>query len=365
MSEAAGRGIEVALDLAFQASPDHPWVSEHPEWFVHRADGSIAFAENPPKRYEDVYPLDFETTDRAALYRALFDVVMFWIGHGVRIFRVDNPHTKPFAFFEWLIEEVKRRDPGIVFLSEAFTRPKVMHRLAKVGFDQSYTYFTWRDQKQELIDYFNELAHGPGRAYFWPNVWPNTPDILAKSLQRGGRASFVTRLLMAAACSANYGIYGPVFELLVDAPTAPGSEEYAHSEKYEVRHFDLESSRSIADIVTRINAARRDHPALQRNDTLVFHHTDNDQLLCWSKRDPSTGDAVLGLVNLDPTRPQSGEVHLDLWQLRLGETEAFVVEDLLEDVSYSWQGRSNFVLLDPARNNAHLFALRTLPGGQT
>ena len=357
VAEAASCGIEIALDLAFQCSPDHPWVREHPEWFAHRADGTVACAENPPKRYEDIYPLDFATTDREGLYGALLDVVLFWVGRGVRVFRVDNPHTKPFDLWEWLIASVRGVDPGVVFLSEAFTRPKVMHRLAKLGFDQSYTYFTWRDAKDEIVSYFEELAHGPGRTYFRPNVWPNTPDILAKSLQHGGRASFVARLVLAACLSASYGIYGPVFELLVDEPAAPGSEEYADSEKYEIRQLDLGDPRSIRDVVRRVNGARRSHPALQRDGSLHFHRVDNDRLICWSKRDRQTGDVVLCVVSLDPDWPQSGFVELDLGELGLGWDAPFEVRDELDGASYTWKGARNFVLLDPARSSAHVLAV--------
>ena len=357
VQEAARRGMEIALDLAFQCSPDHPWVTEHPEWFRHRADGTIACAENPPKRYEDVYPLDFSTPDRDGLYRALLEVVRFWLGKGVRTFRVDNPHTKPFDLWEWLIGTVREEDPGVIFLAEAFTRPAVMHRLAKVGFDQSYTYFTWRDAKWELTEYLSELAHGPGASYFRGNVWPNTPDILAKSLQRGGRPAFVARLVLAACASANYGIYGPLFELLEDRPVAPGSEEYLDSEKYEVRHHDLEAARSIAPIIRRVNSARRVHPALRRNASLVFHEVDNEHLICWSKRDAETGDTILAVVNLDPMWTQSGYVALDLVALGITSDAAFGLRDVLEDRSYRWAGPRNFVMLDPSRNNAHLFVV--------
>ncbi len=362
VSEAARRGIEIALDLAFQCSPDHPWVHQHPDWFAHRPDGTIACAENPPKRYEDVYPIDFATADREGLYRELLDVVRFWHGRGVRTFRVDNPHTKPFDFWEWLIAAVHAEDPGVIFLAEAFTRPAVMHRLAKLGFDQSYTYFTWRDTKWELTEYLGELAHGPGAAYFRGNLWPNTPDILAKSLQRGGRPSFVVRLVLAACGSANYGIYGPMFELLFDRPAAPGSEEYLDSEKYEVRHFDLEDPRGIASVIRRLNGARRTHPALRRDASLRFHEIDNDQLICWSKRDPQTGDAVCCVVNLDPHWTQSGFVALDLDALGLSAHEPFVVRDLLDDRAYVWNGSRNFVVLEPGRDNAHVLAIEPLNG---
>lgn len=361
---AAARGLELALDLAFQCSPDHPWVREHPQWFAHRADGTIACAENPPKRYEDVYPLDFSTTDRAGLEAALLEVALFWLRRGVRVFRVDNPHTKPFGFWEWFINKVHAEDPGVIFLAEAFTRPAAMHRLAKLGFDQSYTYFTWRDSKWELTEYLTELAHGPGAAYFRGNLWPNTPDILARSLQRGGRPAFVVRLVLAACGSANYGIYGPLFELLADRPVAPGSEEYLDSEKYEVHHFALEDPRSISSVIRRVNAARRAHPALRRNDTLAFHRIENEQLLCFSKHDRASGDAICCVVNLDPIWAQSGFVELDLAALGLAEDEPFVLRDLLDDRAYVWQGGRNFVLLEPGRDNAHLFAIERLnPGG--
>ncbi len=356
VSEARARGIEIALDLAFQCSPDHPWVSEHPEWFRHRPDGSIACAENPPKRYEDIYPIDFSTPDRAALWRALADVVWFWTQHGVRIFRVDNPHTKPFAFWEWLIGDVKRAMPEVLFLSEAFTRPKVMHRLAKVGFDQSYTYFTWRNSKWELEEYFRELTSAPGANYFRPNVWPNTPDILAVSLQHGGRPSFIARLVLAAGLSANYGIYGPLFELCWDEPAGPSSEEYRHSEKYEVRHHDLAARSSIAPVVARVNAARREHPALQRDTGLHFHHVDNDQVLCWSKRS-AAGDCVIGVVSLDPKWAQSGFVNLDADALGLDPGAGFVVHDALSGERYSWIAGENFLKLDPKSMPAHLLVI--------
>ncbi len=358
VAAAGQRNIEIALDLAFQCSPDHPWVREHPEWFTHRPDGTIACAENPPKRYEDVYPLNFATPDRDGLYRALLDVTRQWIEWGVRIFRVDNPHTKPFAFWEWMIGEVRRGTPDVLFLSEAFTRPKVMHRLAKLGFDQSYTYFTWRETSGELQDYFNELAHGPGRDYFRPNAWPNTPDILAHSLQRGGRASFVARLVLAAGLSSNYGIYGPVFELLEDRLARPDSEDYLDSEKYEVRHFDLGDPKSIAPVIARVNAARRDHPALWRNDSLAFHRVDNDAVLCWSKASGDGRDVILGVVSLDPLWSQSGFVELDLGRLGIDATEPFALVDQLDGAVYTWKGSRNFVLLDPAQHPAHLFTLR-------
>lgn len=354
---AAAKGIDVALDLAFQCSPDHPWVSEHPDWFRHRPDGSIACAENPPKRYEDIYPIDFHTSDRDGLWLALLRVVETWIERGVRVFRVDNPHTKPFAFWEWLIAEVKRQHPATIFLSEAFTRPKVMHRLAKAGFDQSYTYFAWRYEKWDLTAYFEELAHGPARSYFRPNVWPNTPDILARSLQHGGRASFVARLVLAGGLSANYGIYGPVFELMWDEPAAPDSEEYLHSEKYEIRHHVLDDPRSLRHLVARLNAARRSHPALQRDAGLRFLPVDNEQLIAWWKTDSSGRDVVVGVVNLDPVWVQSGFVELDLSPFGIAEGATVTAHDLLAGDRYVWQSGLNYVRLDPSGIPAHLLAL--------
>ncbi len=350
VSAAAERGISIAMDLAFQCSPDHPWVRAHPEWFRRRPDGSIRHAENPPKRYEDIYPLDFETEDWWGLWCELLDVVRFWIDHGIRVFRVDNPHTKPFAFWEWLITTVKQGHPATIFLSEAFTRPAVMYRLAKLGFTQSYTYFAWRSTKWEIEAYMRELS---GVAHFFrPSFWPNTPDILTETLQSGGTAAFVTRLVLAATLSASYGVYGPPFELQEHVARSPGSEEYAGSEKYAVRHWDLERPDSLAPMVVRLNAARRAHPALQRNDTLRFHETDNDQLIAYSKT--WGDDAVLVVVNLDAKYRQSGWVHLG--ELARG-CEPIEVHDLLTDARYRWQGSHSFVILDPATVPAHVLSV--------
>ncbi|MHB8456296.1 MAG: alpha-amylase family protein, partial [Acidimicrobiales bacterium] len=360
VTQARARDIEIALDLAFQCSPDHPWVTEHPNWFRHRPDGSIECAENPPKRYEDIYPIDFDTDDRDGLWQALCDLVSSWTKRGIRIFRVDNPHTKPFSFWEWLLAEIKRETPGVIFLAEAFTRPRVMHRLAKLGFDQSYTYFTWRDNKWELEEYFRELTSKPGELYFRPNVWPNTPDILAKSLQHGGRASFISRLVLAAGLSASYGVYGPVFELLWDEPASAGSEEYKDSEKYQVHHHDLDDPSSIAEVVALVNAARHAHKALQRNEGLCFHRTDNEQIIAWSKRSRQGDDAVIGIVNLDWRWSQSGYVHLDPAALGLSTDDRFLVHDVLTGERYVWAGAANFVELDPNLIPAHLFVLEGL-----
>ncbi len=351
---AADRGLEIALDVAFQCSPDHPWVTEHPEWFRSRPDGTIQYAENPPKKYQDIYPLDFETQDRKGLWLALKGVFDHWILEGIRIFRVDNPHTKAFGFWEWVISEIRREHPDVIFLSEAFTRPKVMNRLAKLGFTQSYTYFTWRNSRSELSEYMTDLERVA--EFFRPNFWPNTPDILTQQLQTGGRAAFTSRYVLAATLSANCGIYGPAFELMEHVPLTPGSEEYRNSEKYQLRTWDFDDPGSLAPIITRVNLARRAHPALQRDHNLTFHHTDNDRILCYSKR--ADGDHVLVVVNLDPRAEHSAWVDLDLGALGLDADHPFQVVDLLTDEQYQWEGPRNFVQLDPELMPAHLFSVR-------
>lgn len=367
VAAAAARGIEVAIDLAFQASPDHPWVSEHPQWFRHRPDGSIRYAENPPKRYEDIYPLDFDTADWQALWAELREVVLFWVAQGVTIFRVDNPHTKPFDFWEWLIRQVRAQHPEVLFLAEAFTRPRVMEQLAKIGFSQSYTYFAWRSTKWEIESYMTELTRTDVADYFRPNFWPNTPDILTEELQEGGRAAFLTRLVLAATLTANYGVYGPPFELREHAPRHRGSEEYLHSEKYEVRCWDLAGPQSLAEFVARVNAIRRSHGALQFNDTLRFHRVDNDQITAYSKvralppgeRAGGVGgqDVIVAIVSLDHGYPQSGWVELDLEELGVDSSRPYVMHDLLTGARYRWQGSRNFVMFDPAGLPAHLCAV--------
>jgi starch synthase (maltosyl-transferring) len=355
---AAARGIEIALDIAFQASPDHPWVTEHPQWFQARPDGTIQYAENPPKKYQDIYPFDFESEDWPALWRALNDVFRFWIGRGVRIFRVDNPHTKPFPFWQWLIDDVKRDHPDVLFLAEAFTRPKVMYRLAKLGFSQSYTYFTWRNTKQELADYFTELTQTSAREFFRPNAWPNTPDILHEVLQAGGRPAFQARLVLAATLSANYGIYGPAFELGENTPREPGSEEYLDSEKYQQRTWDLDRPDSLRDLVATLNRARREHPALQSNERLWFHPIDNDQLIAYTKNTPDRDDIVLTIVSLDFYSTQSGTLELGLEGLGLSPDSPFEVTDLLRGTSQLWQGPTARIELDPQALPAHVFQVR-------
>jgi starch synthase (maltosyl-transferring) len=368
VAAAAALGIEIALDLAFQCSPDHPWVTEHPEWFRRLPDGSIRTAENPPKRYEDIYPLDFETADWRRLWEALRGVVEFWIGHGVSIFRVDNPHTKPLRFWEWLLAAVRADHPEVIMLSEAFTRPRIMEHLAKVGFSQSYTYFTWRNTARELTEYMTELTRTAMADYFRPNFWPNTPDILHEVLQRGGRPAFASRLILAATLAASYGIYGPAFELFEHEPRQPGSEEYLDSDKYEIRHWDIDRPDSLADLVARVNAIRLGHPALQQDRTLRFHGVDNDRLLVYSKTaGPSPDgtdwdDVILIAVNLDPGAAQAGTVHLDLAALRLGPAETFAVHDLLTGARYRWAGRDNYIRLDPAIAPAHVLHIERLAG---
>jgi starch synthase (maltosyl-transferring) len=351
---AASKGLELALDIAFQCSPDHPWVPEHPQWFKHRADGSIQYAENPPKKYQDIYPLDFESSDWPALWDALRDVFLFWIEQGVRIFRVDNPHTKAFPFWEWCIGEIKRGFPDAIFLAEAFTRPRVMQRLAKLGFSQSYTYFTWRNTKQEITEYFTELTQSPLREYLRPNLWPNTPDILPESLQIGGPAAFISRLVLAATLGTSYGIYGPAFELGEHEPLRPGSEEYLHSEKYQLRHWNLNAPESLAAVIASVNRARRENAALHANHNLRFHATDNPSLIAYSKTSPDASNMVLVVVNLDSAHAQAGWIDLDLDALRIRPEDSIQVWDQLSGTRFLWQGARNYIELSPQRP-AHLF----------
>jgi starch synthase (maltosyl-transferring) len=350
-------GLEVALDIAYQCSPDHPYVREHPEWFRHRPDGSIKYAENPPKKYEDIYPFDFECADWRGLWEELKNVVLFWVGHGVKIFRVDNPHTKPFRFWQWLIAEVQRAHLDTIFLAEAFTRPRVMQYLAKAGFTQSYTYFTWRNSKLELIDYFTELTQTEVREYLRPNLFANTPDILHEYLQVGGRPAFQIRLVLAATLGATYGIYGPPFELC-ETTAHPGTEEYIDSEKYQIRVWDHDRPGNIRDLITRVNRARREHRALQYDHRLRFHAVDNEQLIAYTKTTPDLSDMVLVVVNLDPRHAQQGWLRLPLQELGLPEHEPYQVQDLLSGERYLWQRDRNFVRLDPQACPAHVFVIQ-------
>ncbi len=358
VERAAERGIEIALDIAFQCSPDHPWVSEHPEWFKKRADGSFQYAENPPKKYQDIYPFDFESAQWREMWQALAGVFEYWVAQGVRIFRVDNPHTKAFAFWEWAIARVRAMEPGVIFLSEAFTRPKVMHRLAKLGFSQSYTYFTWRNSKRELTEYFTELSKGPGREYFRANVWPNTPDILPAALQFGGRAVFMARVALAATLGANYGIYGPAYELLEQRALHSGGEEYLNSEKFELRTWDRELADSLVEFIGVLNRARRDNAALQSDAGLRFLAIDNDQLIAYAKVSADRSNIVVCVVNLDPHHAQSGWIEIDPDTFGLETRQTYQMHDLVSGSHFLWNGARNYVSLDPARCPAHVMQLR-------
>ncbi|MFG3284847.1 alpha-1,4-glucan--maltose-1-phosphate maltosyltransferase [Streptomyces sp. NPDC048111] len=351
--------LEVALDFALQCSPDHPWVTEHPEWFHHRADGSIAYAENPPKKYQDIYPIAFDQ-DMPGLIAETVRLLRFWMGHGVRIFRVDNPHTKPVVFWEKVIAEINGTDPDVIFLAEAFTRPAMMHTLAKVGFQQSYTYFTWRNTRHELTEYVTELA-GESASYMRPNFFVNTPDILHAYLQEGGRPAFEVRAVLAATLSPSWGLYAG-YELCENAPARPGSEEYLDSEKYQLRPRDWESAeregRSIAPLITTLNRVRRRHPALRQLRSVHFHTTDNDALIAYSKR--SGSNTVLVVANLDPHHTQEATVSLDMPALGLAWDESVPVRDELTGETYHW-GRNSYVRLEPGRAPAHILVLRPSP----
>jgi starch synthase (maltosyl-transferring) len=353
VAAAAAHGLEIALDIAFQASPDHPYVREHPDWFRRRPDGSIQYAENPPKKYQDIYPFNFESDDWQQLWKELKRIFEFWIQHGVRIFRVDNPHTKPFRFWEWALAELTRDYPDTIFLSEAFTRPKVMKYLAKIGFSQSYSYFTWRNTKDEIIEYFTELTQTSVREYFRPNLFANTPDILHAYLQRGGRPAFQIRLVLATTIGASYGIYSG-FELAENVPLRAGSEEYLDSEKYQIRVRDYRRADSLAELITQINTIRRTHPALQHDWGLSFHRTDNGELLAYSKRSTDGRDLVLVVVNLDPVNMQHGFVQLPLVGWGLTPHATIEVVDLLSSERYFWRGEWNYIRLDPQDRVAHI-----------
>lgn len=359
VQRAAELDIDIALDIAFQCAPDHPWVAEHPQWFRKRADGSIQYAENPPKKYQDIYPFDFESDDWRALWEALAGVFEHWVAQGVRVFRVDNPHTKAYPFWEWVIARVRAAQPEVVFLSEAFTRPRVMHRLAKIGFSQSYTYFTWRNTKQELIAYFTELSQGPGREYFRPNAWPNTPDILPAALQYGGRPVFMARVALAATLCANYGIYGPAYELLESRALRAGGEEYLDSEKFERRVWDRARDDSLADFIAVLNRARRANPALQSDAGLRFLAIDNEQLLAYAKTSADGSNTVVCIVNLDPHHTQSGSIEIDLAAFGMQPGQAYQLHDLISDAHYLWHDSRNYVSLDPRRMPVHVMVLRS------
>ena len=350
--------IEIALDIAFQASPDHPYVKEHPEWFLSRPDGTIQYAENPPKKYQDIYPFYFETSNWQELWEELKSVFVYWIEQGVRIFRVDNPHTKPFDFWEWLITDIKRDYPETIFLSEAFTRPKVLYRLAKLGFTQSYNYFPWRNTSWELTEFLTELTQTEVQEYLRPSLWPNTPDILTEYLQVGGRPAFMTRLVLAATLGACYGMYGPAFEFGDNQPLAPGKEEYLNSEKYEIKVHDLDRPDSLKDLIARVNHIRRGNPALHFNERIRFHHVDNEQILAYTKTTKDLSNVVLVVVNLDPHYTQAGWIDLPLEELGINPQEPYQVHDLLDDSRYIWTGPRNYVELRPHTIPASIFLVR-------
>jgi starch synthase (maltosyl-transferring) len=351
-------GVEIAMDLAFQCSPDHPYVKKHPEWFRMLPDGSVRCAENPPKKYEDILPFDFESEEWQALWEELRSVVLFWIDRGVRIFRVDNPHTKPFAFWEWLIHGIRKDFPDTIFLSEAFTRPRVMARLAKVGFSQSYTYFTWRNSRKEITDYMNELTATDMKEYFRPNFWPNTPDILPEYLQYGGRPAFMIRLVLAATLSSNYGIYGPPFELC-EGEALPGKEEYMDSEKYEIRYWDWNREGNLKDFIARVNRIRKENPALQDTFNVRFLESENDSILYFAKWSGHVSETILVVVSLDPFHAQTGRLHVPIRELGLCGGEPYLCHDLLSDEKYIWTGERNVIHLNPPVLPARIFRVRT------
>lgn len=358
VSAAQRVGIEIALDIAIQCAPEHPYVAEHPEWFRVRPDGTIQYAENPPKKYQDIYPLNFESADWQNLWLELKSIFEFWIARGVKIFRVDNPHTKAFPFWEWCLNSLRQTWPELIFLSEAFTRPRVKYRLAKLGFTQSYTYFAWRHNRHELQEYLTELTSTDIAEFFRPNFWPNTPDILTEELQHGGRPAFMRRLVLAATLSSNYGIYGPPFEHLWCLPIRPGSEEYLNSEKYQLHTHDLQRPDSLKGLIARINRIRRENKALQYNANLQFHAIENEQLLCYSKTCPQKQNVIVVAVNLDSHATQSGFVELPIQEFGLASDEPYQMHDLLTDARYMWYGSRNYIELHPHKLPAHVFHIR-------
>jgi starch synthase (maltosyl-transferring) len=354
IAEAKKQGIDIALDLAFQCAPDHPYVKEHPEWFKQRPDGTIQYAENPPKKYQDIYPFNFESDQWMDLWVELKSVITFWIDQGVKIFRVDNPHTKPIPFWQWVIAEVNAEYSDVIFLAEAFTRPKVMASLAKVGFTQSYTYFTWRVQKQEIIDYMNELVYSQSRNYFRPNFWPNTPDILPSFMQHQGENIFILRFALAATLASSYGLYGPVYEFYDNVPV-PGKEEYFNSEKYEVKRHDWKKTNRMTDIITLINKARKENPAFHSTWNMQFCHIEDQNMLAFLKATDDLSNIILVVANLDPHAKHSGFVQLPKDRLKLGDHINVKVKDLLTEEHYTWTQEWNYVELDPYKLPFHLF----------
>jgi len=356
VEEAKKHGIDVAMDIAFQCAPDHPYVKEHPDWFKQRPDGSIQYAENPPKKYQDIYPFNFESDDWKALWEELKSVFLFWMDQGVTIFRIDNPHTKPISFWQWVISEVHKTNPDAIFLSEAFTRPKIMASLGKVGFTQSYTYFTWRVTKQEITEYMNELVNGPSRNYFRPNFWPNTPDILPYHLQNQAENIFILRYALAATLSSSCGIYGPAYEFYENAPIE-GKEEYFNSEKYEVRHYDWKKTNRMTDIISIVNKTRKQNPALQSTWNFQFCTIENPGLIAYLKATDDLSNIFLVVVTLDAHVNQSGYVQLPKEKLKLGDKINVKIHDVVTDERYMWTQEWNFVELNPHKMPFHLFKL--------
>ncbi|MDX1520244.1 MAG: alpha-1,4-glucan--maltose-1-phosphate maltosyltransferase [Anaerolineae bacterium] len=358
VQKAGEHGLKIALDIAFQCAPDHPYVKEHPQWFRQRPDGTVQYAENPPKKYQDIYPFDFETDDWPALWEELKSVIQFWIDQGVRVFRVDNPHTKPFRFWEWLISDIKKEYPETIFLSEAFTRPKVMYQLAKLGFTQSYNYFPWRNSAWELTQFMTEVTQTEVREYFRPNLWPNTPDILPQYLQYSGRPGFIVRFTLAATLGASYGIYGPAFELIDSQPLDIGREEYLNSEKYEIKTWNLKDTESLSEFIGVVNRIRRENPALHSNNSLKFHSTSNEQIICYSKMTDDLSNIMVMVVNLDPHYTQSGFIELPLETFGLDQQRAYQVHELITGNRYLWHGAHNYVELNPHVLPVHIFRVR-------
>lgn len=355
------QGIEIALDIAFQCAPDHPYVSMHPQWFKWRPDGTVQYAENPPKKYEDILPFNFETDDWENLWAELKSIFDFWIKKGINIFRVDNPHTKSLAFWEWALPEIRKENPQVIFLAEAFTRPRIMERLAKVGFNQSYTYFTWRETKKELETYITELTKTDSRYYLRPNFWPNTPDILPPHLVSGGENAHIIRLILAATMSSNYGLYGPVYEFGMNDPM-PGKEEYIDNEKYEIKYWNWDQYTRLREIITMVNRIRKENTALQSTWNIELAETTNNQLICYGKVDAATGNAIVVAVNLDPFHTQSGMVKVPIAALGIAPGP-YMVNDLLSGDSYQWQGEWNYVQLNPHEMPAHIFKVEQLTPG--
>jgi starch synthase (maltosyl-transferring) len=347
----------VAIDLAFQCSPDHPYVKEHPEWFYHRSDGTIRYAENPPKRYQDIYPLFFENEHATALWEELLRVTLFWADKGVRQFRVDNPHTKPAHFWEWLIGGVKRKHPDAVFLAEAFTHPKPMKLLAKLGFSQSYTYFAWKNKKGELIELMNEFALSGAAEYYRGNLFTNTPDILTEYLQKGGRAAFQIRLVLAATLSPLYGIYNG-YELCENRAAAPGSEEYLDSEKYQYKVWDWDRPGNIKDYIATVNLARKENPALQAERNLRILRADDENIVFYGRWTKDRSNIVLVAVNLDPSAAHDSTVFVPIEELGIKPSDPYTVRDLLTGAEFRWTGPANYVRLDPKVAPAHIFVVK-------